>query len=150
MLRRAQQLSAAQEPAVADTPSEAQEAMEASQGAAASSGQNHQPEGEPPAQQAELEFPIQLGDAEEALLIWDSLVWVASLSPTALVHLRVIKGGHATPACRWKQATSRFRGATQEFPGLEGARNSGRATCANCLAKLPKQIRDKVEATFRS
>ena len=150
MLQRAQQLSEAQEPVVASTPSKAQEATEADQGAAASSGPSQQPEGEPPAQQAELEFPIQLGDVEEALLLWDSLVWVASLSPTALVHLRVIKGGHATPACRWKQATSRFRGATQEFPGLEGARNSGRATCANCLAKLPKQIREKVEATFRS
>ena len=148
MLRGARPQSEAQQPAVAGPASEAPEATEASQGAAASSQQNQQPEGEPPAEQAELQFPIQLGDAEEALLIWDSLVWVASLSPTALVHLRVIKGGHATPACRWKQATSRFRGATQDFPGVEGARNSGRAMCTNCLNKLPKEIRDKVEATF--
>ena len=150
MLRRAQQLSEAQEPAVTGIPGEAQEATEANQGAAASSQQNQQPEGEPPAEQAELQFPIQLGDAEEALLIWDNLVWVASLSPTALVHLRVIKGGYPSPACRWKQAASRFRGATQDFPGVEGARNSGRAMCTNCLHKLPKEIRDKVEATFQA
>lgn len=78
----------------------------------------------------------------------DSITWVAALAPTALVHVRAEKGGRPAPLCRWRQQGVVYRRDTQEFPGVIGARNSGRAVCSSCLGRLPTGLRAAVQETL--
>ena len=63
----------AEKDAVANDPSEAQGSMATDQGAAPSSGQGEQSAGEPQAQQATQEFPVQLGSVDEALILFEQI-----------------------------------------------------------------------------